>query len=96
MNVADATTKDEIERLIAGDAIVKTVRLELTYDEIEDSIDNIWSVLYTTGYLTKAGEVKLQDSEAYAYRLVIPNKDCLLYTSPSPRDRHKSRIPSSA
>ena len=75
VNVADATTKDEIERLIAGDAIVKTVRLELTYDEIEDSIDNIWSVLYTTGYLTKAGEVKLQDSEAYAYRLVIPNKE---------------------
>lgn len=46
-----------------------------TKDEIENSIDNIWSVLFTTGYLTKVGEVKLPDSESYAYKLVIPNKE---------------------
>ena len=46
-----------------------------TKDEIENSIDNIWSVLFTTGYLTKIGEVKLPDSESYAYKLVIPNKE---------------------
>ena len=75
INRADSSTKDEIEHLIAGKAIEKTIRLDLTYDEIENSIDNIWSVLFTTGYLTKAGEVKQPDSESYAYKLVIPNKE---------------------
>lgn len=75
INRADSSTKDEIERLIAGEAIEKVIRQDLTYDEIENSIDNIWSVLFTTGYLTKVGEVKLADSESYAYMLVIPNKE---------------------
>lgn len=75
INRADSSTKDEIERLIAGEAIEKVIRLDLTYDEIENSIDNICSVLFTTGYLTKIGEVKLPDSESYAYMLVIPNKE---------------------
>ena len=75
INRADSSTKDEIERLIAGEAIEKVIRQDLTYDEIENSIDNIWSVLFTTGYLTKVGEVKLADSESYAYKLIIPNKD---------------------
>ena len=64
INRADSSTKDEIERLIAGEAIEKVIRLDLTYDEIDNSIDNIWSVLFTTGYLTKIGEVKLPDSES--------------------------------
>ena len=75
INRADSSTKDEIERLIAGEAIEKAIRQDLTYDEIENSIDNIWSVLFTTGYLTKVGEVKLADSESYAYKLIIPNKE---------------------
>lgn len=75
INRADSSTKDEIERLIAGEAIEKVIRQDLTYDEIENSIDNIWSVLFTTGYLTKIGEVKLPYSESYAYMLVIPNKE---------------------
>ena len=75
INRADSSTKDEIERLIAGEAVEKVIRQDLTYDEIENSIDNIWSVLFTTGYLTKIGEVKLPDSESYAYKLVIPNKE---------------------
>ena len=75
INRADSSTKDEIERLIAGEAIEKVIRQDLTYDEIENSIDNIWSVLFTTGSLTKIGEVKLPDSESYAYMLVIPNKE---------------------
>ena len=75
INRADSSTKDEIERLIAGEAIEKVIRQDLTYDEIENSIDNIWSVLFTTGYLTKIGELKLPDSESYAYMLVIPNKE---------------------
>ena len=67
---ADKTTQGEIERLIAGEAIEKTVRLELTYDEIDNSIDNVWSVLFTTGYLTQTGEV-----ERGVYKLVIPNRE---------------------
>ena len=50
---ADKTTRDEIEQLIAGEAIEKNIRLDLTYDEIDNSIDNLWSVLFTTGYLTR-------------------------------------------
>lgn len=67
---ANKTTREEIERLIAGEAIEKLVRLELTYDEIDNSIENLWSVLFTTGYLTQVG---LTDEGAY--RLVIPNRE---------------------
>ena len=67
---ADKTTQDEIERLIAGEAIEKAVRLEMTYGEIDNSIDNLWSVLFTTGYLTQAGRV-----ERGVYKLIIPNRE---------------------
>ena len=72
---ADQTTRDEIEKLVAGGVVEKQLRLDLTYDEIDNTIDNLWSVLFTTGYLTKIGEVKVPDSESYAYKLVIPNKE---------------------
>ena len=68
--LANRTTRDEIERLIAGEPIEKFVRLELTYDEIDNSIDNIWSVLFTTGYLTQVGM-----TEQGAYKLVIPHNE---------------------
>ena len=67
---AGKTTRNEIEHLIAGEAIEKQIRLDLTYDEIDNSIDNLWSVLFTTGYLTHAGI-----SEVGTYKLVIPNKE---------------------
>lgn len=70
INRADTTTKDEIERLIAGEAVEKRIRPDLTYDEIDNSIDNIWSVLFTTGYLTRNGNV-----ENGMYKLIIPNKE---------------------
>ena len=72
---ADQTTRDEIEKLVAGGFVEKQLRLDLTYDEIDNTIDNLWSVLFTTGYLTKIGEAKVPDSESYAYKLVIPNKE---------------------
>ena len=72
---ADQTTRDEIEKLVAGGFVEKQLRLDLTYDEVDNTIDNLWSVLFTTGYLTKIGEVKVPDSESYAYKLVIPNKE---------------------
>ena len=67
---ANKTTRDEIERLIAGEPIEKQLHLELTYDEIDNSIDNLWSVLFTTGYLTQTGI-----TENGAYKLVIPNRE---------------------
>lgn len=67
---ADKMTRDEIERLIAGEAIEKRIRLELTYEEMDASIDNLWSVLYTTGYLTKVGR-----PVAGIYHLTIPNRE---------------------
>ncbi len=67
---ANRTTRNEIEQLIAGNAIEKMLRLDLTYDEIDNSSENLWSVLFTTGYLTQAGM-----TEDGAYRLVIPNRE---------------------
>lgn len=67
---ADKTTRDEIEQLVAGETIEKPVRLDLTYDEIDNSIDNLWSVLFMTGYLTQDGK-----PEQGIYKLKIPNKE---------------------
>lgn len=69
VNRADKTTRDEMERLIAGESVEKEIRLELTYDEIDQSIDNLWSALFLIGYLTWVG--KPVNS---VYRLVIPNR----------------------
>ena len=67
---ADKTTRNEIERLIHGETIEKAIRLELTYDEIDTTIDNLWSVLFTTGYLTQTCR-----AEKEIYSLIIPNKE---------------------
>ena len=67
---ADKTTQSEIEQLIAGEAIEKPVRLELTYEDIDKSINNLWSVLFTTGYLTHTGK-----TANGSYKLVIPNRE---------------------
>lgn len=62
------TTKREIERLMAGESITKTIHPELTYKEMYESIENIWSVLFATGYLTPSGQV-----DARKFKLRIPN-----------------------
>lgn len=67
---SDKTTQREIEQLIAGEAIEKPVRLELTYEDIDKSINNLWSVLFTTGYLTHTGK-----TANGSYKLVIPNRE---------------------
>ena len=66
---ADTRTRDEIERLIAGDEIVKEIHQELTYNELDSSIENLWSVLFTTGYLTQRGQ------KGKKYCLTIPNNE---------------------
>ena len=67
---ADQTTRDEVEQLINGETIVKTVRQELTCRDIEDSIDNIWSVLYSIGYLTSRGRLPGKQM-----KLALPNRE---------------------
>lgn len=67
---ARSITKQEIGRLISGESIVKTIRQELTYKDMYDSEENIWSLLFTTGYLTQRGA-----SDGNKMRLAIPNKE---------------------
>ena len=67
---ANQQTRNEIERLISGESISKSINMELTYNELDSSIDNLWSVLLTTGYLTQHGR-----SEGKSYQLSIPNRE---------------------
>lgn len=67
---ADQTTKDEVEELLNGGKITKRVRQELTYREIEDSVGNVWSVLYATGYLTGR---YMDQADADIFSLWLPN-----------------------
>ena len=67
---ADATTRDEIELLINGGCVKKMIHQELTYRDLDSDIDNLWSLLFTTGYLTQDGE----DEEGIS-ALAIPNRE---------------------
>lgn len=66
--VGTGVTKREIEQLVAGEAIRKEIHQELVYKELYSSIENIWSVLFMTGYLTQQGE-----PDGDEYQLIIPN-----------------------
>ncbi len=70
---ASATTRSEIERLVAGETVLKEIRNELTYQEIYASEENVWSVLFTTGYLTQAG--RPDPRRRNWIRLAIPNEE---------------------
>lgn len=63
-------TRVEIERLVAGEVLHKTIRQELTYQDMYQSIENLWSVLFTTGYLTKRGRASGDE-----FQLAIPNME---------------------
>ncbi len=67
---ATPRTRQELGELVSGACITKKINEELTYRELYDSLDNIWSVLFTTGYLTKYREIDLN-----TYELVIPNRE---------------------
>jgi len=67
---SDGTTQMEIERLIAGETITKMVNEQLTHSEIEENLENIWSLLYMTGYLTVA-----RKPSGGRYELRIPNRE---------------------
>ena len=61
-------TKREIETLLAGGEIIKEIHQELVYPEMYQSLENVWSLLFMTGYLTQRGRV-----DAKRYKLAIPN-----------------------
>ena len=65
-----ADVKGDLESLINGEPVEKTIREDLTYADMYASIDNIWSVLYTTGYLTQKEQIN-----GSRYKLVIPNRE---------------------
>ena len=67
---ANLTTKNEVEELLNGRQMTKRIKQELTYREIDDSIENVWSVLYSTGYLTG---MHVEQNDAEIFRLWIPN-----------------------
>ena len=67
---ANLTTKSEVEELLNGGQVTKRIKQELTYREIDDSIENVWSVLYATGYLTG---MHVDQEDADIFRLWIPN-----------------------
>lgn len=66
---ANQQTRREIEQLIEGKAIQKEIRLELTYNELDSTMENLWSVLFATGYLTQQGK-----PQGRTYSLIIPNE----------------------
>ena len=67
---ADTSARRDIERLVAGETVTKEIHQELTYPEIYRTIDNIWSLLFTTGYLTSRGK-----AEGRQMKLAIPNME---------------------
>lgn len=69
-NARNVTLRREIEQLIAGEEVVKEIHQELTYKDLYNSADHLWSVLFTTGYLTQRGRIGTD-----SYRLVIPNME---------------------
>lgn len=68
--VGNGLTKSEMENLIAGETVTKEIHEDLTYNRLYDSVDNIWSVLFMTGYLTYRG-----NPEGKNYQLAIPNME---------------------
>ncbi len=81
VGMADETTKAELEQLADGICIEKRLRMDLTYREINRSIDNLWSVMFMTGYLTQRG--RCDDG---AYRLAIPNREVRMIFEDQIRD----------
>ena len=76
MNDPHMLTKSELELLVSGDTVVKQVDEMITYKELYSNIDNMWSTLFMTGYLTQRG--KEPDGR---YHLAIPNReicDCMV------------------
>ena len=82
-----SVTSRELEQLAAGEVVMKEIRQELTYREMYDSVENIWSLLYMTGYLTKRGE-----AEGRKLPLAIPNREIRDILTTQIMDLFKKRV----
>ncbi|MBW6409670.1 AAA family ATPase [Clostridium weizhouense] len=71
---ADSVTKKEIELLIEGNTIEKRVHEDITYDEVYDSMENLWNFMFFTGYFKKVGE-RMDEEDNHYISLKIPNKE---------------------
>ena len=67
---ATADVRDDVERMIAGETVLKEINENLTYNDLYSKIDNVWSVLFTTGYLTRQEEAVVD-----VHQLGIPNRE---------------------
>ena len=74
---ADEMTKNEIEILINGGMIEKALNANITYNELDENLDNIWSMLFFTGYLTYIKERREEEDVISYYSLKIPNKELM-------------------
>ena len=83
----NGTTKREIERLVAGEKIKKEIRQELTYKDLYRSIGNLWSVLFTTGYLTQRG--RQEENQIY---LAIPNVEIRNFFTSQIMDSFRDKV----
>lgn len=83
-----ASVRREIENLVAGEVIEKEIHQELTYKDMYTSVDNLWSVLFTTGYLTQRGK-----PEGNRFRLAIPNMEIRNIFTTQIMDFFKENVP---
>ncbi len=83
-----AAVRREIERLVAGEIITKEIHQELTYKDMYASLDNLWSVLFTTGYLTQRGK-----PEGNRFHLAIPNMEIRNIFTAQIMDFFKENVP---
>ena len=83
-----ASVRREIENLVAGEVIKKEIHQELTYKDMYASIDNLWSVLFTTGYLTQKGK-----PEGNRFQLAIPNMEIRNIFTTQIMDFFKENVP---
>ena len=83
-----ASVRREIENLVAGEVIKKEIHQELTYKDMYASIDNLWSVLFTTGYLTQRGK-----PEGNRFQLAIPNMEIRNIFTTQIMDFFKENVP---
>lgn len=83
-----AAVRREIERLVAGEVITKEIHQELTYKDMYASLENLWSVLFTTGYLTQRGK-----PEGNRFHLAIPNMEIRNIFTAQIMDFFKENVP---
>lgn len=69
VDISTKETIEDLEKLVSGEKVKKSINENLTYRDMDSTIDNLWGILYATGYLTG---IRTNDN---LYDLWIPNKE---------------------